>query len=419
MINPFNGFFNGVSKKESVSWAFYDFANSAYVFLIITMLFPPFFKEVIAGTELGEFYWGLVFGISILATGLISPVLGAIADYSGNRKKIFIWLSLIAIVGAGLLYFSDAISFIAASLLFIATNFFYNSALVFYDAFLIHVSSKETIGRISGLGWGLGYIGGIIALVLTYPLYVSGFKENLFLYKLCFPAVALFYFVFALPAFIFIKERGFGKTTHNIISSVRIGIRNVFKTIKSIKSYKHLFWFFVGFYFITDGIVTLLAFIMIYGLDVLLFTMKDAFMVFMVTQVIGFPATLLFGLISDRKGIKKIFLATLIIWIAVCLLLVVAPEKNKFMLYFIATMTGLVIGSSQAAARSWLSKIVPEEKRFEFFGFNSLSSKISATFGPIIFGAIASFTGNMRIAMFSVVFWFLAGFLIFLFVKER
>jgi len=205
----FKNFFKGVDKKQALSWALFDFANSSYSLLILSFVFAIYFKEVIVGGEpLGDFYWGLVISISIIAGAFASPIIGAIADYDTRRKQKLMLFTGLAVLGTASLYLTGSGLLLFSSLLFIATNFFFEIAVVLYDSFLMQVSTPKTAGRISGLGWGLGYMGGITAMLLLKPFYDGGYAGSLEpLYKLTFPLTALFFLLFALPSFIFIKEK--------------------------------------------------------------------------------------------------------------------------------------------------------------------------------------------------------------------
>lgn len=411
-------FFKEVNKKEVISWAFFDFANSSYSLLIITFIFPIFFKEVIAGQEFGDFYWGLITSISILAGGLVAPIIGAIADYDKRRKTKFILFALLAMIGTASLYFTSSSTLLFASLLFIATNFFFELATVMYDSFLLHVSTKETAGRISGLGWGLGYLGGITAMLLLRPFYSEGYIGVLeSTYKLTFPLTALFFFIFSLPIFIFLKDKEPKRKKESLLHLAKIGIRNTFSTIRDIKKHKNIAWFLLAFYLMNDALVTLFTFISIYARTTLSIPISEISLLLLIIQLIGFPAAVFFGWLSDKKGAKKILLFTLAFWSLIIILLSLAT--SKYMFYLVSIMAGLVVGSSQAIARSWLSKIIPDEKRSEFFGFNGFASKVSATTGPLVFGTISILTGNQRFAMIALLLFFIASFSIFSRISEE
>jgi MFS transporter, UMF1 family len=409
-------FFKDLNKKETISWAFYDFANSAYSLLIITFVFPIFFREVIAGGINGDFWWGLAISISILLGGLASPIVGAIADHDTRRKRKFIIFGVLSMIGTAALYFTGPNMLLFGLALFIITNLCFEIALTLYDSFLLHVSTEETAGRISGLGWGLGYLGGVIALLALKPLYNAGYA-NITLYKLTFPLTALFFFIFALPAFLFIKEHKKITQKEKLFSLIKTGITNTFNTIKEIKQHKKIVWFLLGFYILNDALVTIFAFVPIYAKVTLGMNFSEIATILLVVQLIGFPAAIFFGWLSDKKGSKKILLTTIILWAIIVMGISFANSKPFF--YVIAICTGLVVGSSQAVARSWFSRIIPKEKMCEFFGFNGFASKIAATTGPLVFGIISSVTNNQRIAMATLVIYFVVSFLIFARIKEK
>lgn len=411
-------FFKNANKKEAISWAFYDFANSSYALLILSFVFPIYFKEVIAGVEKGDFYWGLLVSVSILIGGLIAPIIGAIADYDSRKKIKFIIFALVSMVGTAFLFFSGSNKLLLVSLIFLISNVAFELAQTLYDSFLARVSTKETVGRISGMAWGLGYIGGVVAMLALKPLYENGYAGDFeFGYKLVFPLTALFFFLFSLPSFIFIKEKSENRNKESFSALVKHGVKSVIGTIKNLKQHKNIAWFLVGFYFVNDALVTIFAFTPIYARTTFGMEFKEILTLLLIVQIIAFPAATIFGLLSDRKGSKKILLFTIAVWAIIVALLSVATTKTMF--YVLALLTALVIGSSQAIARSWLSKLVPDEKRFEFFGFNGFASKIAATTGPVLFGAVSVATGNQRLAMAALIPFFIIAFIIFARIKEE
>ena len=407
-------FLKEITKKDALSWAFFDFANSSYYLLICSFVFPIYFKEVIAGNNMGDFWWGFSISISILLGALFSPIIGAIADYDKKRKRKLIIFTVLSVIGTASLYFTGSNTLLFASLIFIATNFFFEIALTIYNSLLPQVSTKETVGLISGLGWGLGYIGGIAAMLILQPLYDGGIENDF--YKLTFPLTAVFFLLFSIPVFIFIKEDTKTQTKKSFLSLIKIGCSRVFNTIKDIRKHKDIAWFLLAFYFVNDALVTIFAFVPIYAKTTLSFTVSEITILLLLVQLIGFPATLFFGWLSDKKGSKKILLSTIFIWGMIVILLATATTKGLF--YFAAISTGLVVGSSQSIARSWLSKIIPPGKICEFFGFNGFASKMSATTGPILFGTISVITANQRIAMISILPFFVISFIIFAKIKE-
>lgn len=412
----FNKYFKGLDRKKVISWSLYDFANSAYTILILSFVFPIYFKEVIVNNAAADFYWGLIVSISILIGGIIAPVIGAVADYDNRRKSKFIIFVLIAVIGTAALYFTGQGTLLLASLIFIFANIFVELAQAIYDSFLPEISKRKNSGKVSGLGWGLGYLGGIVAMLALRPLYVNGYSDDI-LYRLVFPLTALFFLIFSIPIFINLKDKKIKKTKVNIWKKTVQGFKDVLTTLKQIRRYKNVGLFLIAFYFMNDALVTVFTFLPIYARSTLLLSFTQIMIGAVLGQVIGFIATIIFGSLSDRVGSKKLVLAAIGVWIASIVILYFSFSATLF--YVVAVLSGLAIGSSQAIARSWLSRIIPYAKRSQFFGFNAFASKIAATTGPLLFGAISFVTGNQRLALLSIIALFLISFILFLFVKER
>ena len=194
------------------------------------------------------------------------------------------------------------------------------------------------------------------------------------------------------------------------------GISRTVNTIKDIKQHKNVAWFLFGFYILNDALVTIFSFIPIFAKVTLEMTLSEITIILLITQLVGFPASIFFGWLSDRIGSKKILLTMIILWGVVIVGIALATSKQVF--YAMAVLTGFIIGSSQAVARSWFSSIIPKEKRCEFFGFNGFASKVAATTGPLLFGIISSITANQRIAVGTLLVYFIISFFIFLKVRE-
>ncbi len=412
---PFKSFLKFFPAKQALSWAFYDFANSAYSLLIFTFIFPIFFREVIASSN-GDFWWGLAVSSSILLGGIASPVIGAIADYHARRKRKFIFFALCSILGTTLLYFTGPGLLFFSFLLFVVTNLCFEIAQTLYDSFLLHVSTQKTAGTISGLGWGLGYLGGIAAMLLLKPFYAGGYAGGS-LYKLTFPLTALFFLLFALPTFFLMKEPEREAKKEPFLFLLKKGFSTTLQTLKNVKQHKNIAWFLLGFYLFNDALVTIFAFVPIFAKVTLQMDFSEIALLLFIVQLIGFPASVFFGWLSDKKGAKNILLVTLILW---CFIIVgISLAETKIFFYVMAILAGCVIGSSQAVARSWYSKIIPWEKRGEFFGFNGFASKIAATTGPLFFGIISSVTGSQRLAMGMLVIYLVVAIGIFVRMKEE
>ncbi len=407
------------TKREKWSWSFYDFANSSYGALIVTLLFPVFYRDFIAGgTGRADFFWGLSVSISILLAAFASPIIGAIADRAKNKKEFLIAFTLLSVLGTGSFFFAPKLGLFWTTIVFILTNFAYTASAVIYDSFLQDVATRHTKGRISGLGWGLGYVGGLIATVLFYPLFGSGFAgDNLSKYMLTYPLVALFFLIFALPAFFWLKShRHLCTQPLGPLKSIKTAITSLIQTIKNWKKYKNILLFLLTFYLLSDGLNTIFFFTSIYATTTLGLSVSKIALIFIVVQIVGIPATLISGKLTDKYGAKPVLIWSIIGWIIAVILLLTKPEFG--MLMAIGVLIGMVVGSSQAPARALLAKLVPEDKTCEFFGFNGLASKVSASLGPVIFGAISWATASQRWALASVLVFFIGSLFVLRFVKE-
>lgn len=404
-------------NRQIAYWALYDFANSSYALMIISFIFPIYFREVLAPEGKGDFYWGLIGSISILLGGIAAPLVGAAADHDGRRKTKFTFFVFLIISATGLLFFVNSHLFLWACLLFIIANFGFEIASTLYDSFLNQLGPSDKLGKISGFAYGLGYIGGVAAMIIFRPLYENGYQANENLYKLTFPLTALFVLVFSLPMILGFKDKNqASETNYKWINLIKEAGRRVRSTFKNLRQHKNTGKFLIASYFMNDALVTIFSFVPIYGVVTLNLSIKEITILFLLVQILAFPFSLLFGWLSDKMGSKKILLITLTIWIITTTILSFAETKELF--YACALAASLAIGSSQAVARSWFSKIIPDGKRFEFFGFNGFASKIAATTGPLLFGTISTLTGNQRYAMLSLLPLFIVSFIIFLRVSE-
>jgi UMF1 family MFS transporter len=398
------------SKREVWAWAFYDFANSAYGVLFLSLTFPIFFRAVIAGgTNRADFYWGLCIGISSLLAALASPVIGALADRAKNKKELLIGFTLASIAGMAGLAAAPRLGLPATSLLFILTNFAYNASTTIYDSFLQDVSTHHTRGRISGAGWGLSYAGGLLAIVLLSPLYAGGFAgARLGPYLLSFALAAGFFLVFALPAFLFLRShRHLAQHKVPPWRELPAAVRSLIATLRDWRSHKNILLFLLAFYLLNDGLNSVFAFTSIYMTTTLGLSTGRLTFIFLLIQAIAFPATVLTGRLADRWGAKPVIAASALGWIAALTAFLFQPSFTA--LIGISVLVGTVIGASQAPARALLAKLVPPHKECQFFGLNGFASKVSASLGPVLFGTISWLTGSQRLGIASILLFFIAS----------
>ncbi len=395
--------------RKVLYWALFDFANTSFSITIVTFVYAVYFKETVARNQpVGDFYWSLGTGISMIIVALISPFLGAISDHSAGKKRFLLFFTLLCITSTSLLYFISEGKIVEGLILFILANIGFEAGLVFYDAFLPEISDEKNYGRTSGFGFAMGYIGSFASLIIVYPLVVN----NLVRYS--FPVSALFFLVFSIPLFLFLPD-----TKKNIKSEkhfFQIGWERITFTISHLKNYKNLGLFLLAFFFYIEGVNTAIYFSGIYAKSTLNFSFSELTVFFMIAQTTAVLGSIIFGVIADSIGQKKTIYLTLIIWFIV--IFSASIIQSKFGFFIIGCIAGLGMGSTQSVSRSLMSKLTPPDKKTEFFGFYSFFGKSSAVFGPLVFGFVSWQTGSQRFAILTTGIFFTIGMLVLKNVKE-
>jgi len=394
--------------KNILGWISYDFANSSFTTIIVTVVYSVYFKNiVVGGSERGTALWGWAMGISMAMVAITSPILGAVADYSRSKKKFLFINCYLSVIFTSLLYFVGKGQVFLGMLFFIIANYGFNSANVFYNAFLPEISNKKNIGKISGFGWGLGYLGGLIALFLALQL----IKIDT---RLVFPMVGLFFGIFSIITFILLKEVQIPSKRTNYLKTAFNRIKSTFS---NIKKYKNLIKYLISYFLYNDGIIVIISFSSIYGVTQFGMSIQDLIIYFILVQFTSMIGAWIFGYILDVIGAKKTIVIALLLWFVVIIWAYLC--KSAFEYYFVGVLAGIAVGSSQSASRVMLSNLTPINKASEFFGFYSFTGKFSSILGPIIYGQVALVTGSQRLAVISILGFFLAGFVMLMFVEEK
>ena len=302
----------------------------------------------------------------------------------------------------------DRDKYSGALLLFVLANVGFEAGLVFYDAFLPEITAPKNYGRVSGYGFGMGYFGSLATLAIVYPfIQASLIKET-------FPVAALFFLIFSLPLFFFLKE------TRNKVERTKsyaaIGFSKVWSTLTHLKYYKNLTIFLLAYFFYIEGVNTVIFFSGNYASTTLGYTEMELLVFFIVVQTTAIAGSVLLGILADKIGQKKTILISLFMWLVTVALAYFIYDKTGF--YIVGLMAGAAMGSSQSTSRSLMSKLTPPEKKTEFFGFYSFFGKSSAVIGPLVFGLVSYLSGNQRIAIISIAFFFIVGLLILTKVKD-
>lgn len=411
-----------VTKKEILGWCMYDVADSAFTTVIVTALYAPYFsKIVVADPQRADFLWGLGASISEVIVALLAPILGAIADYSGSRKKFLAACAVTIIFFTAALYFAGPGSVGLALGLYIIANIGFAGGGVFIDSFLPGISNETNAGRISGMKWTFGYLSGLVATAICLPLagniVANPTPEQLSLARLIPVVVAVYYAVGVIPTFLFLRDRSIPKPLPPGDNYLTVGFRQLKRTLKHIRRYRELFKLLIAFLVYNDGVVTVIYFAALYASNTIGFTTEEITVMFIAMNVIAAAGAFSFGWVADRIGQKRTIFISLSIWIAAVVLAYFAYSKASF--YGVATLAGIGMGSTQSVTRSLVALFTPKENAAEFFGFLGIAGKALAFLGPLIFGTISNATGSQRPAILAIGIFFIVGMILLSFVDER
>ncbi|MCE1165969.1 MAG: MFS transporter [Bacteroidetes bacterium] len=408
------------NKSQVLVWTLYDFANSSYAVIIVAFVFAVFFTDVVCAKEpIGDFYWSLGINISMIASAILNPVFGALADRTSNKKLFLLIFTLLAVIPTALMYFTGAGTILFGLTLFIVSNIGFQTAMTFYDAFISDIAEEKDYNKVSSLGYAVGYLGSLAAVLMVFPL-----KDN---YPLLFVLTAVFFFVFSLPALIFLKEK---KIEHprEEINYITYGFTKVFDTVKHINRYKNLRNFLLSYFLYIDSVETIIFFSGIYAGKTLHFGTVELALFFIVVQITAMIGSLIFSKIGDSLGIKRSIVINILFWIAILVFIFFFVDVDSYLniggakihYFFIAGgFAGTFLGSTQSLSRALMTELTPFEVKTEFFGFYALFDKTSTLLGPLTFGLVSWLTGSQKIAIFSITAFFIAGLWLLKYVKEE
>lgn len=405
------------TRREVLSWAMFDFANSSYTTLIITVAYSVYFTTLVAPGQ-GEFLWGVGMFVSNAIVVLLSPLMGAIADDSGRKKLFLFGTYILCVAGTASLYWVLPGAVFLGLALFVVSNIAFSFGENFTASFLPEISTPRNIGKISGFGWGLGYVGGLACIAACRPLLKGNFVlENLPNLRWVWVVTAAFFLVAALPTFLFLRERAPRGPRRSLAEYSRVGFSRLGATFHSLRHFSELARFLGVFFVYACGLAAVISFSSIFASGELKFSGDQLVVLFMVLQVTSTLGALGFGFIQDRLGATTTIRLTLLLWVAVCAAIYFTETQKMF--YIVGSIAGLGIGSLQAASRALVGLFSPPGKNGEFFGFWGLAGKSAFAVGPLLFGALASALGSSRSAILLTGAFFLIGFIGMFRIDER
>lgn len=418
-------------RRAVWAWALYDVANSSFTTLIVTFIYSTYFVGYMSGT--GEDLtplWTTGVALTAITVALLSPVLGAVADRGGYRKRFLLSFSATCVAATAALAFLEPGQAQTALVLFVVANIAFETSAAFYDSFLPDLVPQEKIGRVSGLGWGLGYIGGIVALLLALYGFVETESSLYRVFSGLFGLttegganvratallVAVWFAVFTLPFILFVREprAAGGRERGNAIAA---GFRQLAASFREIRRYRQIVRLLLARLLYNDGLVVIFSLGAVFAQQVYGFSTEETIQFGIALNVAAGIGAFTFGFLDDRIGGRNTILFALVGLSAAGLLAILGQSRLTF--WIAALVVGLLAGPCQSASRSLLGRFVPNDKEAEFYGFFAFSGKATAFLGPALYGRFVSAFGSHRVGMTVSVLFFAIGCLLLLRVNER
>ena len=400
------------NKQAVWSWAFYDWANSAYSTTVMAGFFPLFFKEYWADPNNpthSTFYLGMANSIASIVVAALAPLLGSVADQGSTKKKFLILFAFLGVIMTGGLWMVAQGNWQMAVFFYVLATIGFASGNVFYDALLPGLASEERVDVVSSLGFGLGYLGGGLLFLVNVFMYLKpeifGIPDGATAIKLSFLSVAVWWAVFSIPLILFVPEPK-NYDTVDFKNAVRMGWIQLVQTFKEIRNMKVVGTFLLAYWFYIDGVDTIIRMAVDYGMS-LNFPGESLIIALLIVQFVAFPAALIYGWLASKIGTKTAIMVGIIAYSFITLLGYFMTEAWHF--YVLAILIGLFMGGIQALSRSLYTRIIPPAKSAEFFGFYNMLGKFAAIIGPALMGTIALATGSARLGILSILLLFILG----------
>lgn len=407
--------------KEENSWSLYDWGSSAYSITITTAVFPIFYKAsaTAGGVDAADStaYLGYTIAIFTFILALIGPILGTIADYRGMKKKFFTFFFVLGVTFTTMLAFVPFDNWLLLLIFYTLAALGATGANVFYDGFIVDVTTNERMHKVSSRGYSLGYIGSTIPFLLSIVIILLAQREIIPISstnasRIAFVITAVWWVIFSIPMFKNVKQIHFVEKEGNLIveSFKRLG-----NTFKEIRQYRTVFLFLLAYFFYIDGVGTIISMSTAYGSDLGL-SATSLLIVLFATQVVAGPFALLYGKLASKFTEKKMLYVGILVYIIVCSYAFFLDTIVDF--WILAMLVATSQGGIQALSRSYFAKIVPKENSNEFFGFYNIFGKFASIMGPLLVAITAQVTGNSSYGVFSLIILFIIGFIILTKVPE-
>ena len=403
-------------KKDAISWALYDWANSAFATTVMAGFFPIFYKSYWA-IDLSNLESTAMVGYANSLSGLIvvllAPILGAYADIGTKRKKLLLLFASLGILCTASFYFIPQGEWMLAALLYAIAAVGFSGGNVFYDSLIVSVSDNENRNRVSALGYSLGYLGGGLLFLINVIMFLNpqlfGIESQSNAVLLSFFMVAVWWAFFSIPLLRNVKEQESERENPRFFQALKQSFNEVYQTLTEVRKYKNVAIFLLAYWFYMDGIDTIVRMATAYGTDIGL-EASSMITALILTQFVGFPSTLIFGYFADRLGFKKILTIGILIYILISIFASRITTAAEF--YAMAIVVGLVMGGVQAVSRAYFSSIIPKDKEAQFFGFYNLVGKSAVVAGPALLAWISMIFNTPRAGILGLLVLFIPGLIL-------
>jgi UMF1 family MFS transporter len=408
----------GLDGPAALAWALYDWANSGFATVVLAAVLPVYYVEVAGATldgSLASVYWGYTLTVSFALIAVLSPVLGAISDRTGQKKRFLGAFLVVGVLGTGLLFFVERGDWLVASAAFALANVGFAGANMFYNSLLPHVT--EEMDALSSAGYALGYLGGGLLLVVNLVWILNpglvGLADTATASRVAMLSVAVWWLVFSIPLFRHVEEPAVAdaEPLGSPVAAARAGFGRLRSTAGEIRQYRQTFLFLAAFWLYNDGISTIITLSAAYATDIGL-GRSAVIGALVVVQFVGVPFAFGFGSLADRIGAKRAISLGLLVYVGIALAGYFMTKAWHF--FALAVLVATVQGGTQALSRSLYGSMVPAERSSEFFSFYNVSSKFASILGPLLFSVVGQVTGSTRFGILSLLVLFGGGLFVLL-----
>jgi len=418
-------------RKEHWAWYLYDFGNSAYAAVVLLAVYSAYFQGAVVGGSEGTRLWGVATGIAMLVVAVIAPILGAIADYSGKKKTILFFMTSVSVIFTALLFTVQKGSVFTGMLFFILAEIGYRGGQVFYNALLPEIASQEELSKVSGNGWAVGSVGGIVCLLIVLALIMLIGGD--FVTRLSFIITAIFFALSTIPMWFWLKEKAEPRPLKAGDNYIRVAFRRLQRTFRSVNQYREFLKFMLAFLVYNDGIIAALDFAAIIGAVLYGMQQQDLIIMMIVVQVASVAGAYLYGVWGEKMGFKRGLIQSLLLMIISVVLIYFNTTIAGF--FAITSLAGFALTGVQSLSRTMIGAFAPPGRSAEFFGFFGMVGRTSSFIGPVLFGIVAHRLTLMheasgidptaamqlghRQAIFAIVIFLVVGLGLLLFVNEK